>query len=184
MNRVARLLLLAYPRSFRREFGREYVQTVADLRHHGGRSSIGLAARLLVDAFLTAPTMRWEHLMNSNKIILPVIAAVVAAFAILIGAPIVAFPLVALFGVLVIAARRHDQPIATEAADWGRRWYAWLITAGMLVLVGLAVLLIDGDGDLSTVAWATWILSWIAAAVVAAVGLGLGALHLRGHRRA
>lgn len=122
--------------------------------------------------------------MNSNKIILPVIAAMLAAFAILIGAPIAAFPLVVVFAALVIAARRHDQPIATEAADWGRRWYAWLITAGLLVLTGFAVLLIDGDGELSTVAWATWILSWIAAAVVAVVGLGLGALHLRSHRRA
>lgn len=184
MNRLARLALLAYPRSFRREFGREYLQTIADLRNHGGQSSVGLAARLLIDASLTAPAMRWEHLMNSSKIILPVIAAVVAAFAILIGAPIAAFPLVAFVGVLAIAAHRHDQPIATEAADWGRLWYAWLIGAGILVLAGFAVLLTVGDSDLSNIAWATWILSWVAAAVAALVGLGLGAMHLRNHRRA
>ena len=184
MKRVARLALLAYPRSFRRDFGDQYLQLVDDLRDHRGHGRSRVLARLLTDTLLTAPAMRWEHLMHSGRIVLPVIAAVVAAFAVLIGAPIVAQALVALFAALAIAAHRHDQPIATEAADWGRRWYAWLLTAGALAMVGFAALSTHDDGDLSTVAWATWILSWLAAGIVGIVGVGLGAMHLRRHRRA
>ena len=183
MNLLARLTLLAYPRSFRRSFGPDYLRTVADLHDHGRHSNARVAQRLLSDALTTAPAMRWENLMNSSKLILTVIAAVAAAFGILLGAPFVAFPMLAVFAALALGARRHDQPIATEAANWGRRWYLWLATAGGLFLVGFAMLLTEADGGLSNVAWAVWILSWLAAAIVATVGLGLGATRIINHRR-
>ena len=184
MNWLARLTLLAYPRSFRRSFGPDYLRTVADLRNHGRHNNARVAQRLLTDALTTAPAMRWEHLMNSAKLVLTVIAAVAAAFGILLGAPIVAFPMLAVFAALALGARHHDQPIATEAADWGRRWYLWLATAAGLFLLGFAMLLTEEDGGLSSVAWAVWILSWLAAAIVAAVGLGLGATRVISQRRA
>lgn len=178
MNRLARLTLLAYPRTFRRAHGRDYLQTVADLHTHGKQTSIRLAGRLIGEAFTTAPTMRWEHLMTSSKVTLTVIAAIAAAFGILIGAPIIALPLLAIVAALVISARRHDQPIQTQAAAWGARWYLWLAAAAALFLVGFAMLFTEEDGGLSSIAWAVWILSWLAAAVIAVVGVGLGATRL------
>lgn len=184
MNRLARLTLLAYPKPFRHAFGDDYLQTVEDLRAHGGHSAGRITARLLSDAVLTAPPMRWEHSMNTARTLLLVIAAVGAAFGIIIGAPFVAFPVIAILGALVIAANRHDRPIATEAYHWAVRWYAWLIAAGGLFLLGLLTLTTAPDGDLTTIAWATWLLSWIAAGVVAVIGVALGATHLAQHRRA
>ena len=183
MRLLARLTLLAYPRSFRTGFGADYLQTIADLQTFGAHSRLRIAGRLIGDALTTAPTMRWESLMSSAKHILVVLAAVAAAFGVLLGAPFVALPTIAIFAVLVLVARRHDRPIATEAAAWSERWYLWIAVAAGLFLVGLAVVAVDGDGELSTPAWATWILSWLGAAVLAAVGLGLGAFRLVGHRR-
>ena len=126
--------------------------------------------------------MRSESLMTSTKPVLVVAVVVAAAFGIMV-APFVALPLIAVVVALVIAARRRDQPIAAEAAQWGRRWYLWLATAAILFLVGSAMLLTADDGDLSTAPWAIWLLSWLAAAVIAAVGLGLGVTHLLNDRR-
>lgn len=182
MKRLARLTLLAYPRGFRRDFGRDYIQAAADLRTHGDHTSIRLAGRLVGDALTTAPTMRWENLMNSTKLTLTVIVAVAAAFGILIGAPIIALPLLAVLAVLGISARRHNQPIQAQAAAWGARWYLWLAAAAALFLVGFAMLLTEENGGLSTAAWAVWILSWLAAGIVAAVGVGLGVTRLAHNR--
>jgi hypothetical protein len=184
MNRLARLTLLAYPTSFRHDFGDDYLQTVQDMRAHGGHSTAGIAARLVSDAVVTAPAMRWEHTMTTAKTIVIAAIAVAAAFGIIIGAPFVALPMIVVLGALVVAARRHDRPIATETAAWATRWYAWLIAAGGLLLLGVAMLATSTDGELTSIAWATWMLSWIAAGVAAIVGLGLGATRLTKHRRA
>lgn len=183
MNRLARLSLLAYPRAFRRVFGSSYLQCVADLEAHSGRSRLRIAGRLLGEALTTGPTMRWENLMSSSKLILTVIVTIAAAFGILLGSQIIALPLLAILGLLVIGARRHDQPIAVEAAAWGRRWYRWLGVAAVLFVMGFAMLLTSEDGELSSVAWAVWILSWLAAAITAAAGIGLGATRFVSQRR-
>ena len=183
MNRLARLTLLAYPKSFRSDFGADYVQAAADLTTHGQLGRLQIAGCLIGDALTTAPTMRWEYLMKSAQLILVVLAAVAAAFGILLGAPMVALPLLAVFAVLVIVARRHDQPISAEAAAWSERWFLWLAAAAGLFFLGLAAVAADGDGELNTPVWAVWILSWLAAAVVATVGLALGATRVVNHRR-
>lgn len=121
--------------------------------------------------------------MKSVKLVLVVLAVVAAAFGVLLGAPIVALPAIAIFAVLVIVARRHDQPIASEVATWSERWYLWLAVAAGMFLVGLAAVAADDDSELSTPVWALWILSWLAAAVVATVGLGLGATRFVNQRR-
>lgn len=178
MIRLARLALLAYPRTFRRDFGRDYLQTATDLHTHGDHTSMRLAGRLIRDALTTAPTMRWENLMNSSKDSLTVIAAVAAAVGIIIGAPILAIPSLAVLAALVLSARRHGRAIPAEAAAWGQRWYVWLAAAAGLTLVGFAMLLTEGDDGMSTPAWAVWISSWLTAALFAAIGVGLGATRL------
>lgn len=183
MNRLARLTLLAYPRSFRRDFGADYLQAATDLDTHGQHSRLRVAGRLAGDVLTTATAMRWEHLMKPGKLIVTVVVAVAAAFGLLLGAPMVALPMLAILAVLAISARRHDQPIATEATAWSQRWYLWLAVAAGMFLLGLAVLAADGDGELSSPVWAVWNLTWLAAAVIATVGLGLDATRLVNHRR-
>lgn len=184
MKHIARLTLLAYPKAFRIAFGPSYLQAVADLEAHSRRGRLQIIGRLIGDALTTAPTMRWDNLMNARKFVLTIVAATAAAFGVVIGSPIVALPLLAIVGVLVIGARRHDQPIAVEAAAWGRRWYLWLAVAAVLFLVGFSMLLTAEDNELSSVAWAVWILSWLGAAITATVGVGLGATRLVHLRRA
>ena len=186
MNRIARLTLLAYPPAFRRAFGSSYLQCVADLEAHSGRSRLRIAGRLLGEALTTAPTMRWKNRMSTSKLILTVIVTIAAAFGVLLGAPIIALPLLAVLGLLVIGARRHDRPIAVEAAAWRRRWSRWLGVAALLCVIGLAMLLTSEDSEdseLSSVAWAVWILSWLAAVITVAVGLGFGATRFVSQRR-
>ena len=183
MSRLARLTLIAYPRNFRREFGPDYLQAAADLHAHGRRSHLHIAGHLSSDAITTAPTMRWESLMNSSKLISIVATVVAVALGLFLAGPVVAQPLLA-FAALVVSARRHDRPIATEAAAWGQHWYTWLAVAAGLFAIGGTMLLTADDGDLTTPAWAIWILSWLSAAVIAVVGLGLGASRIAQHLRA
>lgn len=121
--------------------------------------------------------------MRSTKLIAIVIVTVLVGFGLVVGGPLVAVPLLAVLAVLAYRARRHNQSIATEAAEWGRHWYLWLAVAAIMFLVGSAMLFTANDGELSTAAWATFILSWLAAAIVAAIGLSLGATRLINHRR-
>jgi len=121
--------------------------------------------------------------MNTTKIGLGAVVAVGAAFGVLIGAPVVAFPLIALLAVLVVAARRHDRPIATEASEWAAHWPWWLATAAGMFLLGVAMLFTAEDGELASIAWATWILSWLGAAIIAVLGLAFGATRLIQHHR-
>lgn len=114
MKRVARLALLACPRPFRRDFGDQYLQLVDDLRNHRGHGRGRVLAGLLTDTCVTAPAMRWEHLMNSTKNDLTIVVAVVAAAAMLVVAPFSAIPLALIAMLLVLAARRHDQPSRTR----------------------------------------------------------------------
>jgi len=183
VNRLARLTLLAYPRSFRRDFGVDYVQAATDLDTHGQHSRLRVAGRLAGDVLTTATAMRWEQLVKPGKLIVAVVVAVAAAFGLLLGAPSVALPLLAILAALVISARRHDQPIATQATAWSQRWYLWLAVAAAMFALGLTALAVDGDDELSAPVWAIWVLSWLAAAVIATVGLGLGATRLVNHRR-
>ncbi len=175
MNRVARLGLLAYPKSFRRQYGAEWTRTVTDLRTHGGLGRIRLVARVAADVLVTAPRMRWENLMKSSRLVLTVIVAVAAACAALFVAPFAALPLIVIGAVLYVQATRHDRPVAAETYRWARRWYLWLAVAAGLFLVGFSMLVTSEDGALGTAAWATWVLSWLAAAIAAAVGVSLGA---------
>jgi len=71
-------------------------------------------------------------------------------------------------------------------------WWRWLAAAGALVVIGFVTLLVWENSGIvpddcteanpcweDSAAWATWILSWLAAMVTGGIGSVLGILHLR-----
>lgn len=184
MNLLTRLALLAYPRSFRREYGTEWSRTVSDLQVHSGLSTARIIGHVLADLVATAPRMRWESTMGTIKTLLTIVAVIVGAAGLVIGSPALAVPVMALLAVVAIQASRHDQPISAEVTAWSARWYVWLAAGVGFFLVGFGALFAADDGELSSVAWATWMLSWLSGAIVVVIGLGLGATQLASHRRA
>lgn len=192
MSLLLRVVLLAYPRQFRSEYGTEWARTIADMRVYGELSAPRLAGRVIIDALATAPRMRWETLMAPAKTTLTVIVSAIALVALMIGSEAIAVLVVALAAIVAIQARRHDQPIASEVKDWGNRWYLWVAAAAVLFVVGVGALAVVGDGETASgaedtsvvngLAWLAWMLSWVGAAISAAMGVFLGAQRVR-HRR-
>lgn len=101
-------------------------------------------------------------------------------------------------GSLAISARADQRPVRLEAsrASLTAGWYRWLVAAIALAAVGFATLAIwpaitpdrCTEGNVcweDTAAWATWILSWLAAAVTGTIGAALLLLRLvdRHHTR-
>lgn len=183
MNALVRVVLLAYPREFRRGYGREWARTINDLRVHGGLSASRVAANVIAEAATVAPRMRWENLMPATRTTLTVVAAVVALAAFVVGSPALAILVLALIALGVLQFAGRDKPIAPTDASITRRWWTWLAGSAAAFLIGLGAVAIDGDDDLSSAAWATWMLSWAAAIVLAVIGLGLAATHLVTARR-
>lgn len=182
MNRLVRIALLAYPREFRRRYGNEWARTIRDMRVHRGLSRGRVAGRVLADVIATAPRMRWETMMGTAKTALTILALLVVAVGLVIGSPAVAVPVIGIAALAVIRSSRHDRPIAAELTAWSARWYAWLAAGAGLFVVGFGALLTEEDGGLTEVAWATWILSWLAGAIIGVIGLGLGVVRLAKHR--
>ncbi len=183
MTRFARLVLLAYPKSFRREFGAEWLRTVDDMRRHGDRRAVSVAIRVLTDAALTAPSLRWESSMPALKTTLVLVVAVLLGFGLVVGAPLVVIPVVIVGGALLTRARRHDRPIAVEAAEMGRHWYVWIAAAAVCGVLGLVMLGTDGEAGMPGWAWLTWMLSWLTGIILVLVGAVLGATRLVHQRR-
>ena len=175
MNVVVRLALLAYPPSFRREVGAEWARTWRDLRTHGGRGTVGLLVAIVGEVLVTAPRLRWRALGDPAQGILVVAAGTVGLVAVVLGSPAVLLLVAAAVVLAALQGAGSDRPVAATAP---RRWGRWLGAAAGAFLVGLAVLAIDGDDDLSSAAWAAWMLSWSAAIVLALIGLGLAAVRL------
>ena len=184
MNLLARVALLAYPRSFRREYGAEWARTIADMRRHGNRSAMRVAGTVIAEVFTTAIHMRWENLMQPTKAVLTVLAATVVLAALVLGSEAIAVVAIAIVVLVGLQFAGKDRPITPTDPTVTRRWYLWMTGAAGAFLVGLGVLAIaEEDGGLSEVAWATWILSWATAAVLGVIGLGLGATRLVANHR-
>lgn len=177
-----RVALLAYPREFRSGYGHEWARTFNDLRVHHGLSTTRVAANVIAEAATVALRMRWENLMPAARTTLTVIAAVIALAALVVGSPAIAVLVVALVALGALQFAGRDRPIAPTVPSITRRWWIWLAGGAAAFLIGLAVVAIDGD-DLSTAAWATWLISWVAAILLAAIGIGLGATRLVVTRR-
>ena len=161
----------------------EWTRTVNDLTDHGGRGTARTAAVVLTEAATVGVRMRWENLMPTARTILSVIAAVIALAAVVVGSPAIAVLVVAVVGFAALQFAGRDRPIATTAPSITRRWWTWLAAGSLAFLIGMAAVAIDGDDDLSTAAWATWLVSWSAAVVLAVIGLGLAATHFVIDRR-
>jgi hypothetical protein len=179
MNLLVRVALLAYPRSFRRHYGTEWARTIADMRTHSHHSAIRVATTVVAEAFTTAIHMRWENLMKPTKTLLTIIAAIIALAALVVGSEAIAVVVVAIVVLVGLQFAGKDRPITPTDPSMTRRWYLWVAGAAGAFLLGLGVLAVaEEDGGLSEVAWATWMFSWATAAVLGAIGLGLGATRL------
>ncbi len=186
MNTFVRVALWAYPREFRCDYGNEWTRTVNDLSVHGGRSTARVTASVLTEAATVGVRMRWENLMTTARTAFTVIAAVIALAALVIGSPAIAVLAVALVALVALAALQfagRDRPIVTTDPAITRRWWMWLAAGAVAFLIGLASVAIDGDDDLSTAAWATWLISWASAIVLAVIGIGLATTRLIVTRR-
>lgn len=181
MNLLLRVALLAYPRSFRRHYGTEWARTIADMRTHSHCSAIRVGGTVVTEAFTTALHMRWENLMKPTKTLLSVIAAAIALAALVVGSEALAVVAVAIVVLVGLQFAGRDRPVTPTDPSVTRRWYLWMAGAAGAFLLGLGVLAIDGD-DLTSAGWATWMLSWATAAVLALIGTGLGATRLITHR--
>lgn len=176
MNLFLRVALLAYPRSFRREYGTEWARTIADMRNHNHNSALRVGGTVVAEAFTTAVHMRWDNLMKPTKTLLTVIAATIALAALVMGSEAIAVLVVAIVVLVGLQFAGKDRPITPTDPSITRGWYFWMAGAAGAFLLGLGVLAIaEEDGGLSEAAWAIWMLSWAAAAVLAVIGLGLGA---------
>lgn len=183
MSRLARLTLLAYPRAFRRDFGPDYLRTVADLHTHSGHGRLRIVMRLVGESLTTALAMRWEHLMKPARTTLTIAAAVASLAGLVMGSEAIALFVVALAALAALVFAGRDRPITPADPSLTGRWYWWLAGAAATFLVGLGVVAIaEDDGGLSEAAWVTWMLSWATAAVLGVIGIGLGATRLITHR--
>lgn len=183
MSLLLKVALLAYPPQFRRRFGTEWTRAMHDRRVHGNQSAGRLAATVVTDVFLNAPPMRWETLTTPSRALLSIAAITVALAALAVGSPAIGILLIALIVVFALQAVGAKRPIAGADLVLVQRWYLWLAAAAGSFLVGLVVVIIDNADDLTTVGWATWLLTWSAAVVLAITGLALGATRLVLQRR-
>ena len=141
---ICRWSLVAYPASFRREYGRAWTRHIDDLHRHARISTPRLVVRVATDVALTAPKMRLETLMGTTRKTVIAVAALLVLAGLVLLSPAVAIPVALVAGLVVVRARRHDE-------------------------------------DAGTAVWATWVLSWLFGAIVAAVGVALGATRLARH---
>lgn len=183
MNALLRVALLAYPRQFRREYGTEWARTLRDLQLHSGLSTTRVMVTAIGEAFIIAPRMRWENLMTTSKTTLMIITAAIALVALMMGSEAITLLLVAAvaFSLLLLAGK--DRPVAARGSSATQRWYLWLAGAAIAFGIGFAALAIDGDDELTTATWATWMFSWAAAAVLGFIGVTLGATRIIANRR-
>lgn len=181
MNQLARMVLMAYPRQFRRAYGIEWARTVRDMQIHSGYSTLRLAGVLVREALSTAIRMRWENLVARSKTALTILVAVVVLVALAMGSEAIMLLVLAGLGLVGLQYAGKDRPISTTSLATGR-WYLWLAGAAVAFVVGFGALATDGDNELNSLQWGTWMMSWAAAAVLGAIGLTLGAIRLVSNR--
>lgn len=155
------LVLRAYPRSFREEFGADMEQLLLDRHRHEGTPLGRLFLNELADAATAAPMMRWEDEMAQTTWCVVAIAA--AALVGLSGGPVLFLPL-AVTGAIIATVVRQRSPMSRPLGE-PRRWGAWASAAGVAALPGVAILA-TADDELSEPLWAVMALSLL-------VGLGL-----------
>ena len=180
-HRRYRLMLLAYPRSFRECYGAELVRTVDDIRRYDGMSRPRLALHVARDVALTASRLRIEAIVTQTKILAILALVVLTALAAIAGSPrfvlLLLVPLVVL-GSLVYG---HDRPIRTAMRS--RHWWRWGV--GGVALLGVLILAEGAGPDFDWLPGA-WLLLWflvLLAFALLCISVVLGAAHLLGRGR-
>jgi hypothetical protein len=175
---TARLLLAAYPRAFRRQFGDEVARAVADLRRHRRLGRWALLARLTVDVVRSAPKLRWESMMSRIRFRPLAVAMVlsVGLMAMLVGSGVYLAAIGAVVALLALVVRSADRPIVADP-EVTARWHRWIAAGAVSFAIGFVILVIDGD-ELTTPGWAVWALSWATGVVLVVFGFVLAAAHL------
>ncbi|MEA2826463.1 MAG: hypothetical protein QOG43_902 [Actinomycetota bacterium] len=154
--RLYRLLLLAYPRSFRRRFGDDMAQIFADLESHTSR--LRLWPRTIVDMAASVPRQRLESLMDrfspgARAYVAFALAVISAVAVVLVGSAVpLALPIVAIAALALALRHRHQ---LGHLATTGSRWYLFL-AAGAATLASIVVLagvLPDYQGAVADALW-------------------------------
>jgi hypothetical protein len=174
-----RLVLLAYPRAFRKRYGDEMARTVRDLRRHDDLSRPRLAFHVARDVALTAPRLRMEHLMTPTKVLAVVVLAVLTALAAIAGSP--RFLLLFLVPLVFVAilVHRHDRPITNSVGS--QHWWRWGVCGA--ALLGMLILAEGAGPDFD---WFPWLGLWFLALTgLALIGISfvLGTAHLLSRAR-
>lgn len=180
---VSRLVLVAYPKSFRRAYGDEVARSVDDLRRHDHVRGLRLWARLAGDVARTAPRMRLESLMSRSHAKPIAIAGllVIAVMAAAIGSPVFLLLIAAVAGLLFLLTRSAGRPIATDAG-LTHHWYRWLVAGAASFAAGFGILVVDGP-ELSEIGWTVWMLTFAGGVVLVLFGLVLGGSRLLARTR-
>jgi hypothetical protein len=175
-RRLYRLVLLAYPAPFRREYGTEMEQLLVDRNRRDSRVAGRIMLREVLDAVRVAPRLRWETPMN--RVVIIAVAATVAIAALLAGAALALIPLAVVALAALYLGRRSLRPIAP--AHSSRRWAWWLLAGGVSIGAGVAIPQIDG-GELNSLWWSVMAVAVLGGIVMAVIGILL-AVSDRGHR--
>ncbi len=184
-QRLYRLLLLAYPRTFRRRFGDEMAQAFADLASRTSRRR--LWPHTLADLALSVPHQRLESLMDrfspgARAYVVFALAAISVVGVVLVGSAVpLSLPILAIATVaLAVQRRRHLGHLAAT----GSRWYLFL-AAGAATLASIAVLaavLPDYHGAVADALWyaafGTFLLGWLLIATGILLGVATAWHHL------
>lgn len=174
MDRLAALahkvVLLAYPAAFRRDYGAAMTQLMLDRRHLESRPLLSLVFGEVIDAARTAPRMRWESPMN-RIIILAVGTALAAAIALAAG-PFALAPIAIAALALGMWWVRQNRPIAPDRS--AHRGIAWSAVGLTGIGIGILIPAVDG-GELSEVWWTAMAASLLVgiAALVAGIILAV-----------
>lgn len=181
MLQAYRMAVRLYPKAFRDEFGDDLVLLLADQLRDERTSRV--AVRTAVDLLLSVPQRHLESRMSTVRpSILPTVLGAVAISAVVIavavGHPTVLAGGVAAFlafGGLALLAAHRARP-SSDPTPWSSRWWQLLLT-GVALLVGL-VAVTSATGELSSGGWLVAMTLGLAALLLAASGLVLGAAHL------
>jgi hypothetical protein len=170
---LQRLMLLAYPRSFRDQYGEEMLRTLRDLRRHGGMSRPRLALQVARDVVVTAPRLRIEALLTRTKVIAILSLAALAATLFIAGTSRFLLLILVPLALLAIVIHHHDRPITSGVQP--AHWWRW--GASGAALLGTLIVAEGAGPDFDWFPWlGLWFLALMGLALLA-IGLVLGVVH-------
>jgi hypothetical protein len=163
-----RWLLVAYPRSLRREFGDEMAALVGDRRMIDGEPLWRLWPSLLNDTAQAAVVSRWENLMSTRRALVLGLLATIAVLAILSNGPVQATPVLLVVAVLALIVTRQRRSVPTRAR---RSWLKWFVPGIVLVVTGFGYAALQGGDELSELEWFVFFFGSLTGIFATATGL-------------